>query len=186
MSLTHLEIYFSPPISDSVSTFPANSLDNTRHSPPTAQLVPPAPPLGRLCLVSDPDVFLPLWPLMVYFVSNLFSVFYFTLGGQKQQFFLLTKNNFHSYHWAPFFFLCCPEVFTSYWFHLKSANRKHIFLSAIRTYSNPYCGHIMCPFIYLFFQHYFDLEQLQFLIYHFSIKLSLTLRIKQFFIIFIF
>lgn len=74
------DLFFSP-ISDSVSTFSANSLDNTGHSPPALLFARPpptrpplAPPLlARLRGVSDPSLFLPLWPLMVYFVSNLIS-----------------------------------------------------------------------------------------------------------------
>lgn len=60
------DLFFSP-ISDSVSTFSANSLGNTRHSPPA--LLFGSPPLPSWsCLVSDPSVFVPLWPPLVYFV----------------------------------------------------------------------------------------------------------------------
>lgn len=78
---------FLSPISDSVSTFSANSLDNTRqsalallfgsHPPP---FTPPL--LSRLRLVSDPCLFLPLWLLMVYLVSNL--IFFLSSGWLRR------------------------------------------------------------------------------------------------------
>lgn len=75
------DLFFSP-ISDSVSTFSPNPFNNTRCSSP-ALLLGSQPPtttttpsfLSRLRLVSDPTVFLPLWPLMIFLVSNL--IFFF-------------------------------------------------------------------------------------------------------------
>lgn len=69
------DLFFSP-ISDSVSTFFANSLDNTQPTPLVLLFSPPPksnpPPLHfRVKLVIDPCVFLPRWPLIVWFVSNL-------------------------------------------------------------------------------------------------------------------
>lgn len=122
MSLTHLEIYFSPPVSDSVSTFPANSSDNTRHSPllRSSSHLSSAPPnlLRGPCLVSDPAVFLPLWPLMVYFVSNLFSVFPLDSWGSKIAIFFSRNEQFSHLSLSNSLSLYVPLVF------VESVHRK--------------------------------------------------------------
>lgn len=111
------DLFFSL-ISDSVSTFAANSLDNTRHSPPALLFRSHSPPLtppllSWLRLVSDLSVFLPLWPLMVYFVSNqIFSLLWMAVKHNfpNAAFFLSSAH-------LPLLLSTCiyalPKVFTA-------------------------------------------------------------------------
>ncbi|GAA6100320.1 S phase cyclin A-associated protein in the endoplasmic reticulum isoform X3, partial [Tachysurus ichikawai] len=71
----HLQIcFFTVTVSDSVFTFSANSLSNTRHCPhPSPLLFAPSSTASALTMGSDPCLHLPMRPLMVYFVSNQVS-----------------------------------------------------------------------------------------------------------------
>lgn len=111
------DLFFSP-ISDSVSTFSANSLDNTRHSPSCTAVWTPSLLPCFLGYVSDPDVSLPLWPLMVYFVSNL--ILFSTLGDRGYQFSWCAAL-FFPYYWA-LVFIYCPSVYRC--FQLKPVQER--------------------------------------------------------------